>query len=136
LEEFKTNEKVLGIIIKRDKLSVYINMSQVIFPPSHYFVGITFNSAFYNETNSDSLTQDQANKLYISKNYNDFANGIISLNGGAKANTISSIGSVANLYEDTSLYPTNTVNLCQNNKNLLNYNESKFLEFQFGFIVK
>jgi len=92
-------------------------MSQVIFPPSHYFVGITFNSAFYNETNSDSLTQDQANKLYISKNYNDFANGIISLNGGAKANTISSIGSVANLYEDTSLYPTNTVNLCQNNKN-------------------
>lgn len=92
-------------------------MSQVIFPPLHYFVGITFNSAFYNETNTDSLTQDQANKLYISKNYNDFANGIISLNGGAKANTISSIGSVANLYEDTSLYPTNTVNLCQNNKN-------------------
>jgi len=92
-------------------------MSQVIFPPSHYFVGITFNSAFYNETNTDSLTQDQANKLYISKNYNDFANGTISLNGGAKADTISSIGTTSNLYEDTSLYPTKTLNIGQNNKN-------------------
>jgi hypothetical protein len=92
-------------------------MSQVIFPPSHYFLGITFNSAFYNETNTDSLTQDQANKLYISKNYNDFANGIISLNGGAKADLISSIGTTSNLYEDTSLYPTKTLNIGQNNKN-------------------
>ena len=63
-------------------------MSQVIFPPSQYFLGITFNSAFYNETNQPGLSQDQANKLYISKNYNDFANGLITLNGGAKANTI------------------------------------------------
>ena len=92
-------------------------MSQVIFPPSHYFVGITFNSAFYNETNTDGLTQDQANKLYISKNYNDFANGLISLNGGAKADLISSIGTTSNLYEDLSLYPTKTLNIGQNNKN-------------------
>ena len=92
-------------------------MSQVIFPPSQYFLGITFNSAFYNETNQPGLSQDQANKLYISKNFNDFANGLISLNGGAKANTISSIGSTASLYTDPNLFQTNTLNIGENNKN-------------------
>jgi len=100
-------------------------MSQVIFPPSQYFLGITFNSAFYNETNQPGLSQDQANKLYISKNFNDYANGLITLNGGAKADTISSIGTTSNLYEDTSLFPTKTLNIGQNNKNV---NIGKFAE--------
>lgn len=63
-------------------------MSQAISPPSIYFVGINFNSAFYEQTPStggSGFTEGQANVLYLKKQVNDtsagkptFTNGLLS----------------------------------------------------------
>jgi hypothetical protein len=47
-------------------------MSEVINPPEYYFTSIDFNSTFY-ETTNGSLTQTQANALYLQKTVPDTA---------------------------------------------------------------
>jgi len=70
------------------KINTIIIMSQAISPPSIYFDGINFNSAFYEQTPStggSGFTEAQANILYLKKQVDDtsagkptFTNGLLS----------------------------------------------------------
>ena len=61
-------------------------------PPTYYFSGINFNSAYYTTTSSGSgLTQAQANALYLQKTTPDIATALESFNAGIYTNTIDSL---------------------------------------------
>jgi len=55
-------------------------------PPTYYFTGIQFNSAFYN--GNDTLTQTEASSLYLLKNTPDTATALETFSGGIKTNSI------------------------------------------------
>jgi len=55
-------------------------------PPTYYFTGIQFNSAFYN--GNDPLTQTDATSLYLLKNTPDTATALETFSGGIKTNSI------------------------------------------------
>ena len=57
-------------------------------PPTYYFTGITFNSAYYPTSSSSGLTQTQANGLYLRKNTADTASALETFSGGIVTNGI------------------------------------------------
>lgn len=59
-------------------------------PPTYYFDGITFNSAFYTASSSGGLTEAQANALYLKKNTADTATALETFSGGIATNDIQS----------------------------------------------
>jgi hypothetical protein len=64
-------------------------MSQAINPPSIYFSGINFNSAFYEQTTTgggSGFTEGQANVLYLKKQVNDTSVGVPTFTNGLLSN--------------------------------------------------
>ena len=57
-------------------------------PPTYYFNGITFNSAFYNSSSSGGLTQAQANALYLQKTTADTATVLETFSGGINTTAV------------------------------------------------
>ena len=57
-------------------------------PPTYYFNGITFNSAFYTTSSSGGLSQSQANALYLKKNTADTASALETFSAGIATNGI------------------------------------------------
>jgi hypothetical protein len=58
-------------------------------PPTYYFTGIQFNSAFYVDASTAPLTQTQASALYLLKNSADTATALETFTGGILTNSIS-----------------------------------------------
>ena len=66
-------------------------------PPTYYFDGITFNSAFYNNTSSSSstgLTIAEGNALYLMKTVPDTASSIESFSSGILTNSLDYSGAL------------------------------------------
>jgi hypothetical protein len=59
-------------------------------PPTYYFPGITFNSAFYTTSSSGGLSEAQANSFYLRKNTADTATALETFTGGIASNSIES----------------------------------------------
>lgn len=58
-------------------------------PPTYYFSGINFNSAYYTTTSSGSgLTQAQANALYLQKTTPDIATALETFTSGIATNSL------------------------------------------------
>jgi len=64
-------------------------------PPTYYFDGITFNSAFYTTSSSGGLSQAQANALYLKKNTTDTATALEKFTGGIVSDSYDSSTSSA-----------------------------------------
>ena len=64
-------------------------------PPTYYFNGITFNSAFYTTSSSGGLSQSQANALYLKKNTADTASALETFSGGIVSDSYDSSTSSA-----------------------------------------
>ena len=56
-------------------------------PPTYYFSGIQFNTAFYVSANSN-ITQTQASSLYLLKNSPDTATALETFSGGILTNSV------------------------------------------------
>ena len=89
----------------------------IINPPSYEFSGIDFNSSYFTDENTGSLTQSQANKLYLQKTIPDIATAVETFNGGIQADSIQSVTGTASLYTSatslsvgTNAITTTTVN--------------------------
>ena len=69
-------------------------------PPSPYFFGITYDSAFFNPVSS-GLTISQANAKYLQKKTTDTATALETFSGGLKTNSIDTVASADNLVINT-----------------------------------
>jgi hypothetical protein len=69
-------------------------MAEVINPPSYFFSTIDFNPTFYTSTNG-SLSQTQANALYLQKTIMDTATALETFSAGIKTPSLSSTGTDA-----------------------------------------
>jgi len=69
-------------------------------PPTYYFSGIGFNSAFY-EVSTTGISLTQANALYLRKTTQDTATAIETFNAGIKANSIDALTSTGNMVINT-----------------------------------
>lgn len=100
-------------------------MSQAINPPSIYFVGINFNSAFYEQTTTSTggFTEGQANVLYLKKQVNDTSVGIPTFTNGLKSNVydVNEVGTSLDIgFNATNLTIINIGNPDCSNTNLFN----------------
>jgi len=69
-------------------------MAEVINPPSYFFSTINFNPTFYTSTNG-SLSQTQANALYLQKTIMDTATALETFSAGIQTPSLSSTGTGA-----------------------------------------
>jgi hypothetical protein len=69
-------------------------MAEVINPPSYFFSTIDFNPTFYTSTNG-SLSQTQANALYLQKTIRDTATALETFSAGIQTPSLSSTGTGA-----------------------------------------
>jgi len=70
-------------------------------PPSYEFPTIDFNSSYFTSTNTGSLTQSQANALYLQKTVQDSASAVETFTGGILADSIQSITGTSSIFSTT-----------------------------------
>ena len=100
-------------------------------PPYPYYNGITYNSAFFTTESGSGLTQTKANALYLQKTVADTATVLETFTNGIKTDSISSISTAGNLFNDTGAGTLNTT-LCSSNSIIRFGENAKFLNLGYN----
>jgi hypothetical protein len=94
------------------------------------YIGITYNSQFFVEE-TGGLSEAQANALYLRKTFPDTATALETFNSGVKTDSISSISTNGNLFNDTGA-GTLSSTLCNSNNIIRLGENAKFLNLGYN----